>query len=57
MTKPTGAFMVLNIWDTEQQANAWPQNPRHQQVATQLKLFILNHAIDKLKDKVYILNN
>lgn len=40
MTRPTGEFMVLNIWDTEQQANAWPQNPQHQQVATQLKPFI-----------------
>jgi len=37
MTKLTGEFMVLNIWDTEEQANAWPQNPDHQQVASQLK--------------------
>lgn len=37
MTKPTGEFMVLNIWDTEEQANAWPQNPDHQQVSAQLK--------------------
>ncbi len=37
MTKPTGEFMVLNIWDTEEQANAWPQNPEHQKVAVQLK--------------------
>ena len=29
MTKPNGEFMVLNIWDTEKQANAWPQNPEH----------------------------
>jgi len=40
MTRPTGEFMVLNIWDTEQQANAWPQNSQHQQVAPQLKPFI-----------------
>ena len=37
MTKPNGDFMVLNIWDTEEQANAWPQNPEHQQVVAQLK--------------------
>ena len=37
MTKSNGEFMVLNIWDTEEQANAWPQNPEHQKVAAQLK--------------------
>ncbi|KPJ54524.1 MAG: hypothetical protein AMJ37_00530 [Dehalococcoidia bacterium DG_18] len=37
MTKPNGEFMVLNIWDTEEQANAWPQNPEHQQVVAQLR--------------------
>lgn len=37
MVKPNGEFMVLNIWDTEEQANAWPQNPEHQKVAAQLK--------------------
>lgn len=37
MTKPAGDLMVLNIWDTEAQANAWPQNPEHQKVVAQLK--------------------
>lgn len=37
MTKPNGEFMVLNIWDTEEQANAWPQNPEHQKIVEQLK--------------------
>jgi len=37
MTKPSGEFMVLNIWDTETQANAWPQNPEHQKIVAQLK--------------------
>jgi heme-degrading monooxygenase HmoA len=37
LTKPTGDLMVLNIWDTEAQANAWPQNPEHQKIAAQLK--------------------
>jgi len=37
MTKPNGEFMVVNIWDTEEQANSWPQNPEHQQVVAQLK--------------------
>jgi heme-degrading monooxygenase HmoA len=41
MTKPTGEFMVLNIWDTEQQANAWPQNPEHQKVVAQLKPLLI----------------
>ena len=37
MTKPNGEFMVLNIWDTEEQANAWPQNAEHQRIVAQLK--------------------
>jgi heme-degrading monooxygenase HmoA len=37
MAKSSGDFMVLNIWDTEEQANAWPQNPEHQKVTAQLK--------------------
>ena len=37
VTKPSGEFMVLNIWDTEEQANAWPQNSQHQEVVAQLK--------------------
>jgi len=37
LTKPSGEFMVLNIWDTEEQANAWPQNPEHQKVVSQLR--------------------
>ncbi len=37
MTKPIGEFMVLNIWDTEEQANSWPQHPEHQKVVAQLK--------------------
>jgi heme-degrading monooxygenase HmoA len=32
--------MVLNIWDTEEQANAWPQNPEHQKVVSQLRLLL-----------------
>ena len=37
LTKKTGEFMVLNIWETEAQATAWPVNPEHQKVAGQLK--------------------
>jgi heme-degrading monooxygenase HmoA len=37
MTKPSGEFVVLNIWDTEKQANDWPQNPEHQKVVAQLR--------------------
>ncbi len=37
MTKATGEFMVLNIWETEAQANAWPQHPEHQKIVAQLK--------------------
>ena len=37
MTKASGEFMVLNIWDTEEQANAWPQNPKHQEVVARLR--------------------
>ncbi len=37
MTKSSGEFMVLNIWDTEAQANTWPQNPEHQKVVAQLR--------------------
>ena len=37
MTKPSGEIMVLNIWDTEEQANAWPQNQEHLKIVAQLK--------------------
>lgn len=37
LTKPNGEFLVLNFWETEEQANAWPQNSEHQRVAAQLK--------------------
>lgn len=37
LTKSSGDFMVLNIWDTEEQANSWPQNPEHQKIVAQLK--------------------
>ena len=37
LTKPNGELEVLNIWDTEEQANAWPQHPEHQQVAAKLR--------------------
>ncbi len=37
MTKPSGIFMIMNIWDTEEQANAWPQTPQHQEVAAHLR--------------------
>jgi heme-degrading monooxygenase HmoA len=37
MTKSAGDLMVLNIWDNEAQANAWPQNPEHQKITAQLK--------------------
>ncbi len=36
MTKPNGEFMTLSIWDTEEQANAWYQNPEHHQMVAQL---------------------
>jgi heme-degrading monooxygenase HmoA len=37
MTKASGDFMVLNIWETEAQANAWPQQPEHQKIVAQLR--------------------
>jgi heme-degrading monooxygenase HmoA len=37
MTKAAGDLLVLNIWDTEAQANAWPQHPEHQKIVAQLK--------------------
>jgi len=40
MTKSSGEFIVLNISDTEEQANSWPQNPKHQEVVTQLRQFL-----------------
>jgi heme-degrading monooxygenase HmoA len=36
MTKPNGEFMALSIWDAEEQANAWYQNPEHHQMVAQL---------------------
>lgn len=40
MTRPSGDFMVLNLWDTEEQANAWPQNPAIQPFLAQLKTLL-----------------
>jgi heme-degrading monooxygenase HmoA len=37
LTKASGEFMALNVWDTEEQANTWPQNPEHQKIVAQLK--------------------
>ena len=37
LTQVNGVFMTLTIWDTEEQANAWPQNPEHQRIVAQLK--------------------
>ena len=37
MTKPSGELMILNIWDTDEQVNAWPQNAEHQKVVAQLR--------------------
>ncbi len=37
MTKPDGHLMILNIWDTEEQANTWIENPKHQEIVSQLK--------------------
>jgi heme-degrading monooxygenase HmoA len=37
LTKPNGDLMTLNVWDTEEQANAWPQNQEHQKIVSQLK--------------------
>lgn len=37
LTKANGVFMVLNVWETEEQANGWPQNPEHQKVVAGLR--------------------
>ena len=37
MTRPSGEFVSLSIWDTEEQANSWPQNQEHQKLIIQLK--------------------
>ena len=37
MVQPNGAFMVLNIWENTEQAEAWPQNQEHQKIAAELK--------------------
>ncbi len=37
MTKPSGDFMVLSIWDTEAQCNAAAQNPEQQKLSAQLR--------------------
>lgn len=45
MAQPHGTFMVLNIWENKEQAEAWPQNPEHQQVVGQLKPLLSKAAI------------
>lgn len=39
MTKPEGQLLILNIWDTEEQAVSWPQNPKHIEVVSKLRPF------------------
>ncbi len=40
LTKPSGIFMILNMWDTEEQANAWPQNPQNQEIAARIRALL-----------------
>ena len=37
MAKPDGEFMVLDIFDTEEQINAWLESPEHEQIVGQLQ--------------------
>jgi heme-degrading monooxygenase HmoA len=35
-TKPSGELMVLTIWDSEEQANAWLTSPEHMGLSEQI---------------------
>jgi heme-degrading monooxygenase HmoA len=37
LAKPSGIIMIMNMWDTEEQANAWPQNPKNQEIAARIR--------------------
>ena len=37
LTKTTGELMLLNIWDTEQQATAWAQDSEQQKISDRPK--------------------
>lgn len=40
VAKPSGEFMILNIWDSEEQASAWMSNPEHHKMAAPLDALI-----------------
>lgn len=45
MTRPSGEFVALSIWDTEEQAYAWPQNQEHQKLVIQLKHLLIGAPV------------
>jgi heme-degrading monooxygenase HmoA len=50
LTKPNGIFMILNMWDTEEQANAWPQNPKNQEVAARIRALLGRYSRGTARD-------
>ena len=50
LTKQSGIFMIMNMWDTEEQANAWPQNPKHQEVAAHIRALLGRYSRGTARD-------
>ena len=36
LTKPSGLFTILNMWDTQEQANAWTENAENREIVSRL---------------------
>jgi heme-degrading monooxygenase HmoA len=43
--KPSGEFMIINIWDTEEHANAWRNNPEHHEMAKPLDALTIGEPV------------
>jgi len=37
MTKPDGEFLMMSLWDSEEQIRAWLENSEHKQLGAQVK--------------------
>ena len=41
MTKSDGELMVINLWETQQQAVTWPQSTEHQNIMELLRPYLI----------------
>lgn len=58
LTKPNGLFTILNMWDTEQQANAWTENAENKEIVARLMPLLRreNRSRDSFQVSAYALS-